>query len=141
MTLSFTVPGDDIDLAGQASTEIKRLLLSLGVKAEAIRRTVVAMYEGEMNIAIHAGGGSIEVNVDESCIKIDLIDHGPGIDNIELAMQEGWSSAPEWVRERGFGAGMGLPNMQRNSDVFWIESTAGQGTTVHLTINFEQAKQ
>ena len=135
MKLRFDVGGDDFSLAGKASTELKRTLSRLGIGPEVIRRASIAMYEGEINMVIHAGGGVIEADIEASGISMTLTDHGPGIPDINLAMTEGWSTAPDRFREMGFGAGMGLPNMKRNCDEFEIESEVGKGTKVRMVIN------
>lgn len=132
MTLHFAIPAMDFSAAGKASTEVKKLLSSIGFDSSLVKRVAVAMYEGEMNVAIHGGGGQAEVNLDPSQIKIRFIDHGPGIADIDLAMTEGYSTASEEVRSMGFGAGMGLPNMKRNADVLEISSAVNEGTTVTL---------
>ena len=131
----FDVDGDDFTSAGQASVQIKKNLRQLGISPEIIRRVSIAMYEGEINMVIHAGGGNAEVRVCENYIDIILEDHGPGIKNIEQAMQEGFSTAPDTIRSLGFGAGMGLPNMKRYSDSMDIQSTVGVGTTITMRIN------
>jgi anti-sigma regulatory factor (Ser/Thr protein kinase) len=133
--LRFDVGGDDFSLAGKASTELKRTLSRLGIGPEVIRRASIAMYEGEINMVIHAGGGVIETDIEAGGITMTLTDHGPGIPDISLAMTEGWSTAPDRFREMGFGAGMGLPNMKRNCDEFEIESEVGKGTKVRMVIN------
>ena len=99
-----------------------------------MRRVAIALYEGELNLAIHGGGGQIVVEVSPEEVSMVLSDHGPGIPNIDLAMQEGWSTAPDSVRNLGFGAGMGLPNMKRNADEMTIESEVGVGTTVRKKV-------
>ena len=134
----FDVDGDDFTSAGQASVQIKKNLRQLGIDSEVIRRVSVAMYEGEINMVIHAGGGVAEVKVCEEFIEITLDDHGPGIADIELAMQEGYSTAPDSVRTLGFGAGMGLPNMRRYTDSMQIESTVGVGTKVVMRVNCKE---
>lgn len=134
MQYHYTVPGDDITRAGKASSEIKKTLQRLGVAPEIIKRTAVAMYEAEMNMVVHAGGGTADILVENDAITITMKDEGPGIENIDLAMQDGYSTAPEIAREMGFGAGMGLPNMKRNADDFKIESAPGKGTTVTMKI-------
>ena len=131
----FNVDGDDFTSAGQASVQIKKNLRQLGIDSETIRRVSVAMYEGEINMVIHAGGGIAEVRVCESYIEIILDDKGPGIKNIEEAMQEGFSTAPDTIRSLGFGAGMGLPNMKRYTDSMKIESEVGVGTKVTMRVN------
>ncbi len=132
--VSYRVDGDDILLAGKASSEFKRLLGRLGIDPSIVKRAVVAMYEGEMNMAIHAGGGVAEVDIDPGTIVIVLRDEGPGIPDLELAMREGWSTASDRVREMGFGAGMGLPNMKRSADLLDVRTAPGKGTCITLTI-------
>ncbi len=130
----FVVDGEDFTSAGQASVQMKKNLRRLGIPPETIRKISIAMYEGEINMVIHAGGGEAEVLVYEDRIEMILTDHGPGIANIEKAMQEGYSTAPDNVRSLGFGAGMGLPNMKRYSDHMAIESVVGEGTTITMTV-------
>ena len=130
MTFTYTVPGDDFTRAGEASSSIKKTLKKIGVAPDVIRRVAIAMYEGEINMVIHAHGGQITVEISSDQIDMTLADTGPGIPNIELAMQEGWSTAPDDVRSLGFGAGMGLPNMKRNADDFSIQSEVGKGTEI-----------
>ena len=131
----FVVDGEDFTSAGQASVSVKKNLRRLGISPETIRRISIAMYEGEINMVIHAGGGEAEVLVYEDRIEMILTDHGPGIANIDQAMQEGFSTAPDNVRSLGFGAGMGLPNMKRYTDDMRIESTVGVGTTITMVVN------
>ena len=131
----FDIDGDSFTSAGEASVRIKKHLRDMGFSPEVIRRVSVAMYEGEINMVIHANGGSADVNVYVDRIDIILADSGPGIKDIELAMQEGYSTAPDNIRSLGFGAGMGLPNMKRYTDSMKIESVVGQGTTVRMTVN------
>ena len=131
----FDVSGNDFTSAGQASVQVKKNLRQLGFNPEIIRRVSIAMYEGEINMVIHAGGGTAEVIVSEEYIEIILQDNGPGIKDIEQAMQAGYSTASDNIRSLGFGAGMGLPNMKKYSDEFSIESTVGVGTTVLMTVN------
>ena len=135
LVFTFDVDGEDFTSAGQASIQIKKSLRRLGIDPETIRRVSIAMYEGEINMVIHAGGGEADVKVCEDCIEIVLKDNGPGIENIEQAMLEGFSTAPDQVRSLGFGAGMGLPNMKRYTDDMKIESTVGVGTTVTMRVN------
>ena len=129
----FLVDGEDFTSAGQASVQVKKNLRKLGISPEIIRKISIAMYEGEINMVIHANGGEADVLVYEDRIEIVLTDRGPGIANIDQAMQEGYSTAPDNVRSLGFGAGMGLPNMKRNADAFAIESQVGVGTTIDMT--------
>lgn len=135
LTFDFVVDGTDFTSAGQASGKLKKNLRQLGIAPETIRRASIAMYEGEINMVIHAGGGKATVTVSEECIEITLADKGPGIKDIEQAMQEGFSTATDTVRSLGFGAGMGLPNMKRYSDEMTIDSTVGEGTTIVMKIN------
>lgn len=132
----FNVDGSNFTMAGQASVEVKKSLRQLGISPETIRRVSVAMYEGEINMVIHAGGGTADVLVYENFIEIILADEGPGISNLELAMQEGFSTAPDNVRSLGFGAGMGLPNMKRYTDSMDIETALGKGTKITMRVNF-----
>lgn len=129
---NFNVEKDDFDRAGEASSNIKKILRQLGIDAAIIRRIAIATYEAEINIVIHSLGGKIDLEVDPSSIKIVAKDRGPGIANVDLAMQEGYSTASDKVREMGFGAGMGLPNMKKCSDKFEVESVFGIGTTITM---------
>ena len=131
----FKVDGDDFTSAGQASVQVKKNLRALGIAPEIIRKVSIAMYEGEINMVIHAGGGEADVLIFEDRIEIHLNDNGPGIANIDLAMQEGFSTAPDNIRSLGFGAGMGLPNMKRYSDSIKIDSALGKGTKILMTVN------
>ena len=131
----YQVDGENFSAAGEASTAVKRLLKSLKLPAPIIRRAVVCMYEGEINMVIHASGGTAEVVIDEEKLVITLQDVGPGIPNLSQAMQEGWSTASPEVRGMGFGAGMGLPNMDRNADRMEVTSVPGQGTRVVMEID------
>ena len=128
----FDVLGDDFTSAGQASVQVKKNLRQLGLDTEIIRRVSIAMYEGEINMVIHANGGKAEVEIHRDRIVIYLTDTGKGIADIEQAMQEGFSTATDEIRELGFGAGMGLPNMKKYSDKMNIESEVGKGTRVTL---------
>lgn len=136
LTFHFDVDGDNFTSAGQASVMMKKNLRQLGISPDTIRCVSIAMYEGEINMVIHAGGGAADVTVDEEGVKIVLEDHGPGIKDIEQAMQEGFSTAPDNIRSLGFGAGMGLPNMKRYTDTMEIESTPGVGTRITMRVNF-----
>ena len=132
--LQYDVPGDDFTRAGEASADLKSRLKKLGLPSDMVRRTAIALYEGEINLAIHAGGGHIEVIILPENVEMTLTDEGPGIADISLAMSEGWSTAPDEVRSLGFGAGMGLPNMRKYSDEFFIESEVGKGTRVVMKV-------
>lgn len=133
--LKYEVDGTDFTRAGEASSSVKKALRQLGVSPDVIRKVAIALYEGEINMVIHANGGTIDVLIQNDKIEMTLADTGKGIENIELAMQEGYSTAPDTVRSLGFGAGMGLSNMKKNSDEFKIESTVGIGTTVYMTVS------
>ena len=132
----FEVDGEDFTSAGQASVQVKKNLRQIGIDPETIRRVSIAMYEGEINMVIHAGGGVAEVGVYDDYIEIILDDRGPGIADVEKAMQEGYSTATDNVRSLGFGAGMGLPNMKKNTDSLEIFSTIGVGTKIVMRVNF-----
>ncbi len=132
----FLVDGDNFTMAGQASVAVKKNLRQLGIDPDTIRRVSIAMYEGEINMVIHAGGGEADVLVYEDAVEIILTDHGPGIPNVSLAMQEGFSTAPDNIRSLGFGAGMGLPNMKRYTDSMEIETALGEGTKITMRVNF-----
>ena len=132
----FEVDGEDFTSAGQASVQVKKNLRQLGIDPETIRRVSIAMYEGEINMVVHAGGGIAEVGVFDEYIEIVLDDRGPGIADIEKAMQEGYSTATDNIRSLGFGAGMGLPNMKKNTDSLNIESIVGVGTKIVMRVNY-----
>ena len=135
LVFHFDVDGNDFTSAGQASVQVKKNLRQLGFDPELIKRVSIAMYEGEINMVIHAGGGIAEVSVCEEYIEISLIDKGPGIADVEKAMQAGYSTAPDNIRSLGFGAGMGLPNMKKNSDSMEISSVVGEGTSIVMRVN------
>ncbi|HIZ54647.1 MAG TPA: ATP-binding protein [Firmicutes bacterium] len=130
----YIVPGDDFTRAGEASGKVKGTLKQLGYNSDVIRRVAIAMYEGEINMVIHAGGGEADVSIYPDRVEIILSDHGPGIPNVELAMQEGYSTAPDDVRSLGFGAGMGLPNIKKYTDEMRIDTKIGVGTQMYMTI-------
>ena len=132
MKLTYDVVSGDFDRAGEASSAIKRLLQRLGIPADIIRRIAIGTYEAEMNVIIHAGGGVVMAEISPESTIIVVTDKGPGIPDIEQAKQEGWSTAPDYIRQMGFGAGMGLPNMKRYSDEMHVASTVGVGTTIEL---------
>lgn len=132
--LQYEVPGDDFTRAGEASGQVKRKLKQLGFDSDVVRRIAIAMYEAEINMVIHAGGGEVEVEILPDRVVAVLTDHGPGIPDVEQAMQEGWSTAPDNVRSLGFGAGMGLPNIKKYSDEMDIQTAIGKGTTITLTV-------
>ncbi len=134
MHFEYNVEGGNFTRAGYASSEIKKILKQLNVDMGIIKRTVVGSYEGEVNIVAHAYSGTIYVDIDTEKVVITLSDEGPGIQDIDKAMQEGYSTASSQVREMGFGAGMGLPNIKRNADSMEINSEVGKGTTVRITM-------
>ncbi len=132
LTLTYNVNGEDFISAGHASEDVKRTLKSIGMPSDVIRKVAIAMYEGEINMVIHANGGVAEVEIGEKELIVRLKDTGKGIADIDQAMKEGFSTATDAIRELGFGAGMGLPNMKKYSDDMIIESEVGKGTTVTL---------
>ena len=136
--LTYEVEGNDLTQAGEASAQVKQTLRKLGFDPDTIRRVSVCMYEGEINMVIHADGGTATVDIGLDAITITLDDHGPGIPDIGLAMQAGYTTAGEVARDLGFGAGMGLPNMKKYSDEMDIQSTVGVGTTVTMVVKIPQ---
>jgi len=135
---TFIITGNDFDKAGEVSTHIKTILKAAGIDNDIIRRVAIASFEAEMNVVIHADDGEIEFRLTPICILLTIADRGPGIEDIDLAMKEGYSTASDDMREMGFGAGMGLPNIKKSSDDFQIESDVGKGTIVRITINHEK---
>ena len=135
LKLHYDVPGDDFTRAGEASGAVKRKLKQMGFHPDVIRRVAIAMYEGEINMVIHANGGEIDAEIDDHGITIVLRDQGPGIPDVEKAMQEGWSTASDEIRAQGFGAGMGLPNMKKYTDNMQIDTVLGVGTTISLRVD------
>ncbi len=129
---TFLIKHRDFVHAGKASIEIKNILKSLNTPPDIIRRVAVCGYEGEMNVVMHAQNGRLDLTLSAARIKICITDKGPGIADIEQAMQAGFSTAPDEFREMGFGAGMGLPNMKKNADRFEMASTPGEGTTIKM---------
>ncbi|MBP3702813.1 MAG: ATP-binding protein [Lachnospiraceae bacterium] len=132
--LTYQVDGEDFTRAGEASSDLKSKLKQMGVSPEAVRKVAIAMYEGEINMVIHAYGGVITVEISPEEIVMELADKGPGIADIDKAMQAGFSTAPDNVRNLGFGAGMGLPNMKKYSDIMELETVVGEGTTVTMKV-------
>ena len=130
----YILSGDDFSTAGEASSNFKSVLKKLGIAPDVVRRVAVAMYEAEINAIIHGGGGECDVEVDKEKISIVFRDNGPGIADINLAMQEGYSTATDTIRELGFGAGMGLPNIKKYTDEMIIETKQGCGTVLKLVI-------
>ena len=134
ITFHFDVDGENFSSAGEASVMVKKKLRQLGFSPDIIRRVSIAMYEGEINMVIHANGGSADVTVTDDDIIITLADKGPGIPDVGLAMQEGYSTARDNIRALGFGAGMGLPNMKKYTDSMEIDTEVGVGTTITMTV-------
>lgn len=134
LTLHYDIDGDNFIAAGEASTAVKMKLKKLGISPDVIRRVAIAMYEAEINAVIHAGGGTADVDIDSDKIVIVIKDEGKGIADLDLAMQEGYSTASDDVRNLGFGAGMGLPNIKKYSDDLVINTEVGKGTTLIITI-------
>ncbi len=132
----YDVSGSEFSLAGTASADVKAQLKKMGVPSDAIRRAAIALYEGEINLVIHAGGGAIDVDMAPGVINMAITDEGPGIPDIDLAMSEGYSSASDEVRNLGFGAGMGLPNMKKYTDSFDIQSQVGKGTSITMSVRY-----
>ena len=137
IVLNYTVSPDDFTRAGEASSNVKAKLKQIGVPPEVVRKAAIAMYEGEINMVIHANGGEITVTISPEDITIVLADTGPGIPDVEKAMQAGISTAPDNIRNLGFGAGMGLSNMKKYSDIMNIDTTLGVGTTVTMVIHMQ----
>ena len=135
LNMHFIIDGDDFTVAGEASTSVKMKLKKLGIQPDVVRKVAIAMYEAEINTVIHGGGGEADVNIESDKITIKFVDHGKGIPDVELAMREGYSTAPDNVRNLGFGAGMGLPNIKKYSDEMYIDSEVGKGTTLTIIIN------
>ena len=133
--LSYVVSNEDFTRAGEASSDVKRRLKKMGSSPEVVRKVAIAMYEGEINMVIHANGGTIDVEISPDDIVMVLKDVGPGIPDIEKAMKAGYTTAPDNVRALGFGAGMGLPNMKRYTDEMKIESELGKGTRILMVVN------
>lgn len=138
ITLHYDIDAVDFSAAGEASSGVKRTLNQLGVNPAVVKRVAIAMYEAEINAIIHAGGGAADVEITPEKVVVKISDHGPGIPDMEKAMTAGWSTASETVRELGFGAGMGLPNMRRYTDDMSVESKIGEGTTVTLIVNIDK---
>lgn len=137
----FPIRGGDFERGGEVATRVKSHLKQLGLPADVIRRLSIANFEAEMNVIMYAEEGELELCVLPEAVRIVLVDRGPGIPDIEWAMQEGNSTATPEMRARGFGAGLGLPNIRRNSDLFEITSTVGVGTTLRYTVFLEPGAQ
>ena len=137
LTRSFTLHGRDFERAGETSTEIKAMLRELGIDSQVIRRVVVVAFEAEMNVVMYADEATLTFVLTDDDIGIEVVDRGPGIAEMDRAMEEGWSTATDEMRERGFGFGMGLPNIRRNSDSFDISSEVGVGTRLTSRIKLD----
>lgn len=135
IVFNYSISPDDFTRAGEASSDVKSKLKQMGVSPEAVRKVAIAMYEGEINMVIHASGGEITVEISPAAVKVVLADVGPGIPDVDMAMQAGYSTAPDEVRNLGFGAGMGLPNMKKYTDDMKIETELGVGTTITMIVN------
>jgi len=135
----FFLTGKDFKAAGSASSNLKGVLENMGVPPAIIRRVAIAAFEAEMNVIIYAVAGMMNYSITPEMIKIRIQDMGPGIEDIELAMKEGYSTAPDYIREMGFGSGMGLPNIRKNADTLTVNSTSGEGTVVEFTIKLAPA--
>ena len=135
LTMHYCIKGGNFDHAGEASSKLKRNLQTLGLPPDAVRRITIASYEAEMNLVVFTEGGELVACVEPRKVTINAIDIGPGIPDMELAMQPGYSTAPDWVRELGFGAGMGLPNIKKCSDEMKLESKVGVGTNLQFTVH------
>ena len=135
LKMNFAIDGDDFTAAGEASTAVKMKLKKLGVAPDVIRRVAIAMYEAEINAVIHGGGGEADISIESDKITVVIKDQGKGIPDVELAMQEGYSTAPDDVRSLGFGAGMGIANIKKYSDEMLIDTEVGKGTSVTMIIN------
>lgn len=134
----FPIKGGDFENAGEVSTQVKAVLKAAGIERDIIRRTSIACFEAEMNVVIHAESGDADLTITPLSIIITVVDKGPGIPDIEMAMKEGYSTASDAMRERGFGAGMGLPNIKKNSDEFDIDSQVGVGTRLTVVIRHQK---
>lgn len=135
MIKKYLLSADDFATAGEASSNFKAVLKKLGLAPETVRKVSIAMYEAEINTIVHGGGGECDAEISPKSITLVFTDHGPGIKNVDLAMQEGYSTASDQVRELGFGAGMGLPNIKKYTDDMHIDTSPGVGTKLTLTIN------
>ena len=136
MKLHYEIPANDLTYAGEASSNVKKLLVQLGINPVLIKKAAISMYEAEINAVIHGNGGTADVEINSEKVIVRISDKGPGIPDLELAMQEGYSTATDEVREMGFGAGMGLPNIKRYADKLDIETEVGKGTMLTIIVYF-----
>lgn len=135
MKLHYEIPVNDLTCAGEASSNVRKILVQLGIDPVLIKKTAISMYEAEINAVIHGNGGVADIEIGNDRIMVRISDKGPGIPDLGLAMQEGYSTATDEVREMGFGAGMGLPNIKRYADKLDIETEVGIGTTLTIIVN------
>jgi len=135
---SFHLMGGDFTNAGSASSALKAKLINSGVAQSIVRRAAIAAFEAEMNVIIHAVAGTLHYLITAEALTITVTDMGPGIEDVKLAMQEGYSTAPDWVREMGWGAGMGLPNISKHSDLFKLDTVVGEGTTLEIFFHLKE---
>ena len=135
---SFQLVGGDFTNAGSASSELKTILISFGVAQNIVRRAAIAAFEAEMNVIIHAVAGTLHYLITTEVLTITVTDMGPGIEDVNLAMQKGYSTAPDWVREMGWGAGMGLPNISKHSDSLKLDTVVGEGTTLEIFFHLKE---
>jgi serine/threonine-protein kinase RsbT len=140
MIAEFQIQGQDFKKAGEASFEIKNRLKRLGLPPVVIRRVATASYEAELNVIVYAHKGTIQVDLAENGVEVKVTDEGPGIPDIEMAMQEGYSTAPPYVKQLGYGSGMGLPNIKKNSDWMDIQSEVNRGTTLRFRVNLDESQ-
>jgi len=141
MNLEFEITGQDFKKAGEASFEVKHRLKRLGLPADIIRRVATAAYEAELNVIIYAQRGTMKVCVEDQCVDVIIADVGPGIPDIALAMQEGYTTAPPYVKQLGYGSGMGLPNIQKNADWMDLQSEVSRGTTLRFKVKLNERKK
>ncbi|PYG88794.1 anti-sigma regulatory factor (Ser/Thr protein kinase) [Ruminiclostridium sufflavum DSM 19573] len=134
--LKYDIPANDFITAGEASSNVKNKLTQIGLSSDIIKKAAIAMYEAEINAVIHGNGGYAYVEISDYKVVINIVDFGPGIPDLDLAMQEGYSTAPDNIREMGFGAGMGLPNMKKYADKLEVFTKVGKGTKIIITVNF-----
>ncbi len=134
--LKYDISANDFVAAGEASSNVKNKLTQIGISSDIIKKAAISMYEAEINAVIHGNGGYAYVEISSDKVVINIVDFGPGIPDVDLAMKEGYSTAPDTVREMGFGAGMGLPNMKKYADKLEIDTEVGKGTRIIITVNF-----
>mgnify|MGYP001090505042 CR=1 FL=1 len=141
LSQTFEIEGMDFSKAGDVSIEIKEILRDIGIDPAIVRRAAIASYEAEMNVVMYAQRGEVALDLDSNTIRISVRDQGPGIEDIDLAMQEGYSTATDTMREMGFGAGMGLPNIKKNADTFQLRSRVGEGTSYTIIFRLDPGRE